>query len=96
MFMRVNAEKIYDLSEARNRFARGVRLTCNGQSSGQKLKELLEPYRNGTCPVSILYHNHVASCEIELGDAWRVNLSDNLLQSLGTWLSDENVKIVYG
>ncbi len=95
VFMRINAEKIYDLDAARNRYARGVRLTCNGQSSAQKLKELLAPYRNGACPVSVVYHNHNASCEIELGAAWRVNLNDNLLQSLTAWLSADNVKIVY-
>ncbi|MEK7876306.1 MAG: DNA polymerase III subunit alpha, partial [Pseudomonadota bacterium] len=95
VFLRVNAEKIYDLSAARNRFARGVQLTCNGQSSAQKLKELLAPYRNGPCAVSVVYHNHDASCEIELGEAWRVNLNDNLLQSLAAWLSEDNVKVVY-
>jgi DNA polymerase-3 subunit alpha len=93
--LRVSADKLYDLNAARNRFARGVRLTCNGQSSAQKLKELLAPYRNGPCPVSVVYHNHRASCEIELGDAWRVNLNDNLLQSLAAWLSADNVKIIY-
>ena len=93
--LRVSADKLYDLNAARNRFARGVRLTCNGQSSAQKLKELLAPYRNGPCPVSVVYHNHRASCEIELGDAWRVNLNDNLLQSLTAWLSEDNVKVVY-
>jgi DNA polymerase-3 subunit alpha len=93
--LRVSADKLYDLNAARNRYARGVRLTCNGQSSAQKLKELLAPYRNGPCPVSVVYHNHNASCEIELGDAWRVNLNDNLLQSLTAWLSADNVKVVY-
>ena len=94
--MRINAEKIYDLNAARNRFARGVRLTCNGQSSAQKLKELLAPYRNGPCPVSIVYHNHSVSCEIELGEAWRVSLHENLLQSLAAWLTEPNIAIVYG
>ena len=93
--LRVSADKLYDLNAARNRYARGVRLTCNGQSSAQKLKELLAPYRNGPCPVSVVYHNHRASCEIELGEAWRVNLNDNLLQSLTAWLSADNVKVVY-
>ena len=95
VFMRINAEKIYDLSGARARFARAVRLTCNGDSSGHKLKELLTPYRNGTCPVSVVYNNRRARCEIELGEAWRVNLNDNLLQSLAAWLSADNVKVVY-
>jgi DNA polymerase-3 subunit alpha len=94
-FTRITAEKIYDLEAARNRYARGVRLTCNGQSSAQKLKELLAPYRNGSCVVTLVYDNQRASCEIELGDAWRVNLSNNLLQSLGAWLSEDNVKVIY-
>ena len=96
VFMRVNAEKIYDLNAARNRFARGMRLICNGQSSAQKLRDLLAPYRNGPCPVSIAYHNRAASCEIQLGDDWRVNINENLLQSLSAWLSEPNVKILYG
>ena len=94
-FTRITAEKIYDLNAARTKFARGMRLTCHGRSSAQKLKELLSPYRNGTCPVSIVYHNQIASCEIELGDAWRINLHDNLLQSLAAWLTQPNVQIVY-
>ena len=83
------------MTAARNRFARRVRLTCNGQASSQKLKELLEPYRNGACPVSILYRNHRAICEIELGEAWRVNVDDKLLQSLQAWLSEDNVTVIY-
>jgi DNA polymerase III subunit alpha len=95
VFMRINAEKIYDLSAARARFARSVRLTCNGQSSASKLKELLTPYRNGSCPVSVVYHNRDARCEIELGETWRVSLNDNLLQTLAAWLSADNVKVLY-
>ena len=94
-FTRITAEKIYDLEAARSKFARGVRLTCNGQSSASKLRELLQPYRNGSCPVTLVYHNPQASCEIRLGDDWRVNLNDNLMQSLGAWLSEENVEVVY-
>jgi len=95
-FVRISAEKIYDLEAARNKFARGVRLTCNGQSSASKLRELLQPYRNGNCPVTLVYHNKQASCEIRLGDEWRVNLNDYLMQSLGAWLSEDNVKVLYG
>jgi DNA polymerase-3 subunit alpha len=86
---------VLDLAEARNRFARGVLITCNGGSEGSKLRDLLTPYRSGRCPVSVVYSNRGASCEISLGDAWRVNLHDDLIQSLHAWLKPENVKIVY-
>ena len=92
---RIEALNVLDLAEARNRFARAVRLTCNGESSGGKLRELLTPYRSGTCPVSVVYSNRAATCEIGLGSDWRVNLHDDLIRSLGDWLSPENVTILY-
>jgi DNA polymerase-3 subunit alpha len=94
--LRISAEKLFDLQAARSRYARAMRLICNGASSGGKLRELLSPYRSGSCPVSIVYSNRGATCEIDLGDAWRVNLQDGLIESLAAWLSADNVKIVYG
>jgi DNA polymerase III subunit alpha len=93
--LRISAERLYDLQSARNRFARGIRITCNGSSSGQKLKEVLAPYRSGKCPVQVVYYNQAAACEIELGETWRVNLQDGLIETLHEWLTPENVKIVY-
>jgi DNA polymerase III subunit alpha len=93
--LRISAEKLLDLQAARSRYARAVRLVCNGESSGGKLRELLSPYRSGSCPVSIVYSSRGATCEIDLGEDWRVNLQDELIQSLSAWLSEDNVKIVY-
>jgi DNA polymerase III subunit alpha len=93
--LRVIAEHILDLDAARNRFARMIRIRCNGGSSGRKLKELLAPYRPGPCPVAIEYTNGDASCEIRLPEEWRVNAADNLVQSLADWVSRPNVEIVY-
>jgi DNA polymerase-3 subunit alpha len=59
------------------------------------LKEVLAPYCSGTCPVRIVYYNQAAACEIELGEAWRVNLQDELIETLNGWLKPENVQIVY-
>jgi len=91
----IRAVNALDLTEARNRFARGVRITCNGDSSGGRLRDLLAPYRSGRCPVSVVYSNRGTVCEIDLGESWRVNLHDDLIHSLSEWLSPENVKIVY-
>jgi DNA polymerase-3 subunit alpha len=83
------------LTSARNNFARAIRLRCNGQSNGARLKEILGPYRNGTCPVSIVYNNATAEVEVLLGDDWKVNLQDGLLQSLGKWIKPNDIEIVY-
>lgn len=93
--MRIEALNVLDLAEARSRFARGVQITCNGASSGNRLREVLAPYRSGRCPVSIVYSNRDATCEIDLGEAWRVNLHEDLIKSLAEWFSPENVRIVY-
>jgi DNA polymerase-3 subunit alpha len=101
LFMRVAADRIYDVAGARTQFARGVRLSMNGEAStggsaaAATLKSLLEPYRNGRCPVAVCYRNGGASVEMQLGDTWRVNLDDALMKSLNEWLKPENVEVLY-
>jgi DNA polymerase-3 subunit alpha len=93
--IRISAERVYDLPSARSRFARGIKLFCNGQSQGTKLRELLSPYKAGSCPVCVIYKNRDAECRIDLGEEWRVKLDDGLIQSLHAWLSPENVQVVF-
>ena len=107
--LRISADQLYNLDSARSRYAKRMELYCNGQSNAVKLKELLAPYRSDThvgqgdsgqrsncyCPVSVVYRNQGAVCKLELGEAWRVSLQDNLLQSLSVYFKTENVKIIY-
>ena len=97
--LRVSAEALYDLSGARTKFAKGMRLMMNGQADAAKLKTLLAPYRQvsdaNSCLVTVSYNNCDARCEMALGDAWRVQLHENLINSLRAWLSAENVAIQY-
>ena len=105
--LRITTNKLFDLAGARSRYAKSIRLHCNGSSNAVKLKDLLAPYRNNGsttfnsennsyyCPVSIIYQNQNAGCKIELGDEWRVNLHDNLLQSLSEHFQAENVRVIY-
>ena len=100
-FTRVIADRIYDLAAARSQFAKGIRLSINGEASlpgsaaAARLKDLLAPYRKGNCPVCVCYHNDAASCEMRLGEDWRVRPDDALMQSLREWLRPENVQVVY-
>ena len=97
--LRVTAEKIMTLGEARGRFARALQLSMNGNSIegryAEKLRVMLTPYRNGACPVRVAYRNHEAEVELGLSDAWRIRLDDELLISLREWLQPENVKVIY-
>jgi DNA polymerase-3 subunit alpha len=93
--LRMTGDSVWDLTAARNKFARAMRITCNGSSSGLRLKELLGPYRNGGCPVSVVYSNGTAACEIRLGDDWRVSLQDGLMDGLHACFAPDNVHLIY-
>ena len=94
--MRVSAENLFDLQKARAKFAHALKIKCNGQSSGGKLRDLLEPHRKGPCTVAIEYWNKGARCEMTLGEEWKVHPRDELIASLREWLQPENVHLVYG
>ena len=98
--LRVVADKLMTLAEARGRYAKVLRVALNGKVSRdntatEKLRALLAPYRNGPCPVRVRYCNAQAECEMPLGEAWRVRLDDELLTGLQQWLQAENVEVVY-
>ena len=93
--LRISAEALYDLEKAREKYARALKITCNGQSSGEKLRALLTPHLKGPCPVEIEYYNKSARCEVKLGDEWRVHPREELISSLVEWLRPENVRLQY-
>ncbi|MDO8933429.1 MAG: DNA polymerase III subunit alpha [Rhodocyclaceae bacterium] len=100
--LRVTAERLYTLGEARSRFARQLRLSLNGDcpvaksaATAEQLKTLLAPYSNGACPVRLAYRNGDAEAELVLPEGWRVRLEDALLLSLSEWLTADNVKVLY-
>lgn len=96
--LRVSAERLLTLGEARSRFARELRLAMNGRADAEKLRTLLAPFRTSStesCPVRIAYRNDEAEVLLVLPDVWRVRLDDALLTGLHDWLSSENVKVLY-
>jgi len=93
--LRISAEKLFDLQKAREQFARALKITCNGQSPGEKLRALLTPHLKGPCPVAVEYYNKDARCEIHLGEQWKVYPRDELIASLGEWVTPENVHLIY-
>jgi DNA polymerase-3 subunit alpha len=93
--LRIVAEAVYDLAAVRKRFAKGLRLACNGGADAQRLAELIAPYRPGECPIVVEYRNRGVGGEIELPASWRVNPDEMLLAQLREWLAPENVQVVY-
>jgi DNA polymerase-3 subunit alpha len=101
--LRIIADRLLSLGEARGRFARALQLRINGEvdasggalAAASKLQTLLEPFREGACPIRVSYRNAAAEADLPLGDGWRVRLDDALLESLREWLPPESVDVIY-
>ncbi len=96
--LRVTADEVFDLEQARTRYAQRLTLRLNGEASVTRLKDLLAPYRSeeGGCPVCLQYRNGRAMCRIDLGVPWQVRLTDGLLGGLRHWLKADNVGMSFG
>ncbi len=105
--LRIVADNLMTLTEARGRYARVLKIALNSAPALQnasnsetagRLRTLLSPYRatDSTCPVRLCYRNSEAETELTLPDAWRVRLDDSLLAALHDWLKPENVRLIYG
>jgi len=81
------AKKIYDLNQAREKYARHVRLSLHQQQLNAEflaqLKKIIQPFSGGKCPVIIDYVHQTATAHLQLGDEWRLNPSEDLLIALG-------------
>jgi DNA polymerase-3 subunit alpha len=97
--LKVTAEKVMDIDEARMAAARRVRLRIDSMRLGadgiDELKRTLEPYRGGACPIMIDYRAETAKGLLMLGEDWRVRPSDDLLHRLRALLGPEAVELEY-
>ena len=99
--VRVSADRLLTLAEARARFARHLRLSLGTQKPtdtarlAHHLHTLLSPFTPGHCPVLVSYRNGSATCQLLLGEGSRVRLEDELLFALRNWLGTDNVSIEY-
>ncbi|MDR1424507.1 MAG: DNA polymerase III subunit alpha [Azoarcus sp.] len=100
--LRIVADRLATLGEARARHARGLRLSLDGSKiNGEagatvaRLCALLAPFRGGACPVLVSYRNARAAGEVTLGGQWRVRPDEELLQGLREWLPPEAVEVIY-
>ncbi len=99
--LRVTAEKLYTIEQAREMFARSIQLTLNGNDASdqprfiEQLAEILKPYCGGVCPVTVRYRSDRAKASIQLGDDWRVYPADELLLRLRRFRSVLAAEVKY-
>ena len=96
---KMRAKEIYDISQARERFAKNLSVTVDHKHAANgfiaDLQRVLTPFKEGSCPVVVDYHKADACAEIPLGEEWHVHPSDELLHRLKETMGDNHVNIVY-
>ncbi|MBU1192009.1 MAG: DNA polymerase III subunit alpha [Gammaproteobacteria bacterium] len=95
----LTANKVYDINQARETFARRVVINVDAGQAGngfmQSLADTLRPFRDGKCPVWISYRNQAASAQVALGRDWSVRPADELIHRLHELAGPEQVLIEY-
>jgi DNA polymerase-3 subunit alpha len=83
---RLKVEKLYNIDQAREMYAKITLAWMAKQPTDSLtlLKTTLTPFKGGHCPVVIEYSSVAARATLQLGDAWRVRPTDELLVQLKT------------
>ena len=97
--LRIRADEIFSIEQARARYARFLELQLDQQKLNNgaihELQNLLTAYRNGLCPIVIQYRNPQARAELKLGQAWRITPTDECLDRLRHFAGDDKVHVRY-
>ncbi|MBL4711725.1 MAG: DNA polymerase III subunit alpha, partial [Gammaproteobacteria bacterium] len=100
----VNANVVYTMTQAREKFARGLQIKldkskANGSWSDadvtQQLTQVLHTYREGNLPITIEYNSGSDVSQFVLGEEWNVVPSDELLTRLDKVFGSEYIEIIY-
>jgi DNA polymerase-3 subunit alpha len=97
--MRVTADAIMDIEQARSRFARRLVIGVGADKAGngfvRDLAGVLEPFREGECPIWIDYRRPDARAALALGERWRVRPTDELIHRLRDLAGEDRVRLDY-
>jgi DNA polymerase-3 subunit alpha len=100
--LRLTVDTLYDMDQAREAFARSVQLIwihatleLDAGTVIARLKDVLEAFRGGSCPVKIHYTSASVKANLQLGDEWRVHPTDELIAQLKVLFGADAVEAQY-
>lgn len=94
--LRMRAQKVYTLTQARQHFAKRLVLKISSDFTQVPiLHDRLSPFIHGTCPVLVEYQHTAASARLYLSQHWNIQPSDELIASLKALLGGESVVLDY-
>jgi DNA polymerase-3 subunit alpha len=97
---RLQAKTLMDIDRARERFARRLWLRWpadfDGPSGMNRFEEMLKPHTRGPCSVSVVVSRPDYSGRLNLGDAWSIRPTRELLDKLSALVGRDGWHLVYG
>jgi DNA polymerase-3 subunit alpha len=96
---RLSAREVMDIDRLIETRATGLVIRCEGGLQGplnaKRLMGLLEPFRPGSCGVSLFISRPDAQARIRLGDDWTVRPSRDLRQRLSEAVGVDGFRFIY-
>ena len=97
--IKIVAESLSSLESLRKKLARRFVINFSDdrkiEDHKMELAQLLRPYRGGSCPVVISYHDKTARAELALGKEWQVHLSDEFIAAAVKLYGRDGVRVEY-
>jgi DNA polymerase-3 subunit alpha len=96
----IRVDNVLTFEQARAHYAGLLNLNVklNGLDAGgfrERLQQILNPFRGGTTGIRLHYQTSQATGDIQLGQEWRVNPTDELLRRLEQLVGQGAVKVGY-
>ena len=94
--LRINANSVMTLPQAREKFARNLTLTCCPEHDIEALLNLLAQYRSSGregIPLRVRYRNDTAEGELDLQRRWQINADAALFEQLQNLLGEYGVNV---
>jgi DNA polymerase-3 subunit alpha len=95
----MTARDITSIMQAREKYVKSLQLLIDKKQLLPdflvQFKQVLSPYKEGTCPVKVFYRCEEAQAMLELGVQWRITPTDELIHELNVLLGEDNVALQF-
>ncbi len=96
---RLTAQSVRSVDEAIEEYARRITISLTDERTALEmvgeLQQVLTPFRNGSCELSIEYRGAAGAARLVCGEAWTVRPTRELREGLSRLLGDERIAIHY-
>ncbi len=97
--LRMQVKELFDMDRAREQFAKSIVIQVSSDKAVngyvKHLAELLQPHKEGRCPVVVRYHTPFAQAAIKFGEDWKIRPTDDLLYQLNLLSGEKSVVLEY-